>query len=160
MILTLIAVLVLSTTFGAIFYGRASSRQKTLEEWALGGRRMGVLVFWFLNAGEIYTTFAVLGISGFAWAYGAPAYLAFCSVSLAATVGFWLTPRIHNYGSKYGLITQADFFSHRYSSRILGVIVALAGVLALVVNVQIQLTALTMVIKLVVHSWRHSLQSE
>lgn len=152
MIGALVLAIVLGTTICAMVYGRmqARVRQHSLEEWALGGRKMGTLVFWFLNAGEIYTTFAVLGISGFAWAYGAPAYLAFCSVSLSAAVGYWLTPRIHAYGRTHGLITQADFFAHRYGSTLLGVMVALAGLLALVVYVQIQVTALAMVMQLVI----------
>ncbi|WCT79445.1 sodium:solute symporter family protein [Novosphingobium humi] len=149
MIRMMILLIVLGTTIGAMAYGRAKTRSKSLEDWALGGRKMGTLVFWFLNAGEIYTTFAVLGISGFAWAYGAPAYLAFTSVSLSAVVGYWLTPRIHAYGRRHGLITQADFFAHRYQSRWLGMVVACAGLIALTVYIQIQVTALTFIVRLV-----------
>lgn len=149
MILALILLIVGGTVAGSMLYGRGKQkRARTMEEWALGGRKMGTLVFWFLNAGEIYTTFAVLGISGFAWAYGAPAYLAFCSVSLAASVGYWLTPLIQSYGRRHGLVTQADFFAHRYGARWLGVCVAVAGLVALVVYVQIQVTALTLVVRL------------
>lgn len=47
-----IALLVLLTTIaGTILYGRHKVRAKTVEEWALGGRRFGTLIFWFLNAG-------------------------------------------------------------------------------------------------------------
>ncbi|MGJ0239471.1 sodium:solute symporter family protein [Novosphingobium fluoreni] len=149
MILSLILLIVCGTVAGSILYGRLrQKRAQTMEEWALGGRKLGTLVFWFLNAGEIYTTFAVLGISGFAWAYGAPAYLAFCSVSLSAAVGYWLTPMIHGYGRRHGLVTQADFFAHRYQARWLGICVAAAGLIALVVYVQIQVTALTLVVRL------------
>jgi SSS family solute:Na+ symporter len=148
-ILALILLIVGGTVAGSMLYGRRQQkRAQSMEEWALGGRKLGTLVFWFLNAGEIYTTFAVLGISGFAYAYGAPAYLAFCSVSLSASIGYWLTPLIHAYGRKHGLVTQADFFAHRYRSRWLGVCVAAAGLVALVVYVQIQVTALTLVVRL------------
>lgn len=149
MTLSLILFIVGGTVVGSMLYGRRKQkRAHNMEEWALGGRKLGTLVFWFLNAGEIYTTFAVLGISGFAWAYGAPAYLAFCSVSLAAAVGYWLTPLIHGYGRKHALVTQADFFAHRYQARWLGICVAAAGLIALVVYVQIQVTALTLVVRL------------
>lgn len=149
MILALILLIVGGTVAGSMLYGRLrQKRAQTMEEWALGGRKLGTLVFWFLNAGEIYTTFAVLGISGFAWAYGAPAYLAFCSVSLSASIGYWLTPMIHAYGRRHGLVTQADFFAHRYRARWLGVCVAAAGLVALVVYVQIQITALTLIVRL------------
>lgn len=154
MILSLILLIVCGTVAGSMLYGRRKQkRAQTMEEWALGGRKLGTLVFWFLNAGEIYTTFAVLGISGFAWAYGAPAYLAFCSVSLSAALGYWLTPMIHAYGRRHGLVTQADFFAHRYQARWLGVCVAAAGLVALVVYVQIQVTALTLVVRLAAGPW-------
>jgi SSS family solute:Na+ symporter len=148
MILGLILAIVCGTMLGAVLYGRAQQKARTVEEWALGGRRFGTLIFWFLNAGEIYTTFAVLGISGFAWAYGAPAYLAFCSVSLTAAVGFWLTPRIHDYGRRFNLLTQADYFAHRYDRRWLGALVGIAGIIALVVYIQIQITALALIVQL------------
>lgn len=106
MILALTLAIVLGTMAGALLSARRrEARARTLTEWAVGGRRFGVLVFWFLNAGEIYTTFAVLGISGYAWAYGAPAYLALTSVSLSATIGYWLMPRIWDAGRQYGLVT-------------------------------------------------------
>ena len=146
-----IALLVLLVTIsGTILYGRRNVRVKTVEEWALGGRRFGTLIFWFLNAGEIYTSFAVLGISGFAWANGAPAYLAFCSVSLSAALGYWLMPKIWSAGRRHGLLTQADFFAERYRSRWLGLVVAIAGIAALLVYVQIQITALSLVLRLTV----------
>ena len=55
-------VVVLGTIIGSLLYGRRQARAKTVAEWAVGGRKLGFLIFWFLNAGEIYTTFAVLGI--------------------------------------------------------------------------------------------------
>jgi SSS family solute:Na+ symporter len=146
-----IALLVLVVTVGGtILYGGRSPGAKTVEDWALGGRRFGTLIFWFLNAGEIYTSFAVLGISGFAWANGAPAYLAFCSVSLSATLGYWLAPKIWSAGRRHGLVTQADFFAERYRARWLGLVVAIAGIAALLVYVQIQITALSLVLRLTV----------
>ena len=150
MILALALAVVLGTMVGAILYGRHRAHAASVTEWAIGGRRFGMAIFWFLNAGEIYTTFAVLGISGFAWAYGAPAYLALTSVSLAATIGYWLMPRIWEAGRQRNLLTQADFFADHYDSRWLGVVVALAGIAALVVYVQIQIVALSLIVRLTV----------
>lgn len=148
MILILTLAVVLGTMAGALLSARRQAKARTLTEWAVGGRKFGVLVFWFLNAGEIYTTFAVLGISGFAWAYGAPAYLALTSVSLSATIGYWLMPLIWNAGRKYGLVTQADFFAAHYRATWLGVVVGLAGIAALIVYVQIQIVALSLIVRL------------
>lgn len=148
MILALTLAVVLGTMAGALLSARRQERARTLTEWAVGGRRFGVLVFWFLNAGEIYTTFAVLGISGFAWAHGAPAYLAFTSVSLSAAIGYWLMPCIWNAGRRYGLVTQADFFAAHYRATWLGVVVGVAGIAALIIYVQIQIVALSLIVRL------------
>lgn len=121
---------------------------RTMADWAVGGRRFGPWIFWFVNAGEIYTTFAVLGISGYAYAFGAPAYIAFTSVSLASALGYWLMPKVWAAGRKHGLVTQADYFRQRYGATWLSVLVGIAGIAALLVYVQIQLTALALVIRM------------
>ena len=150
MIVTLCLAIVLGTVAGALLYGMRQPRQgeTAMTEWAVGGRRFGSWIFWFVSAGEIYTTFAVLGISGYAWAFGAPAYIAFTSVSLACTLGYLLMPRIWAAGREHGLVTQADWFAAHYRAPWLGVAVALAGIAALLIYVQIQLTALSLVFKL------------
>jgi solute:Na+ symporter, SSS family len=147
-ILILTLAIVLGTVAGSLLYSQRQARAKTMTEWAVGGRRFGILIFWFLNAGEIYTTFAVLGISGFAWAFGAPAYLALTSVSLSAVIGYWLMPRIWEEGHRHNLVTQADFFAAHYRAKWLSVIVAVAGIIALIVYVQIQITALGLILRL------------
>lgn len=137
------------TVIGAMVFGRARQRSAaSFTEWAVGGRSLGSLMFWFMNAGEIYTTFAVFGIAGYAWALGAPAYLAFCSVSLSFAIGYWLMPKIWRAGRQHGLVTQADFFVHRYQSRWLGVLTALIGIGALIVYVQIQLVGLGLIVSM------------
>ncbi len=148
--LVLCLAIVLGTVVGALAFARhrTVTRATSMDEWAVGGRRFGAWIFWFVNAGEIYTTFAVLGISGYAWAFGAPAYLAFTSVSLACALGYWLMPQIWTAGRRHGLVTQADFFACRYDAPWLGVLVGIAGIAALIVYVQIQLTALTLVFRL------------
>ena len=45
-----------------------------LEEWAVGGRSFGRWLNWFVLAGEIYTAFAFLGASGWAYAKGGPIF--------------------------------------------------------------------------------------
>ncbi|WP_020660982.1 sodium:solute symporter family protein [Amycolatopsis benzoatilytica] len=151
MTLALALIVVLATVAGAVGFGR-TSRTTTLAGWAVGGRRFGSVLFWFLNAGEVYTTFAVLGISGYAWALGAPAYLAFTSVSLSYAIGYWLMPKIWRAGRQHGLLTQADFVAARFGAKWLGVVTGLVGIAALVVYVQIQLVSLSLVVRLTLGS--------
>ena len=142
----IVALTVMASLWYAARYSQSAARN--LDEWAVGGRRFGTWIFWFVNAGEIYTTFALLGITGYAWAVGAPAYIAFTSVSLACTLGYWLMPRIWHAGRSGALLTQADYFVHRYRARWLGALVGIAGIIALIMYVQIQLTALSLVFRL------------
>ena len=159
MVMALFLAIVLGTMAGALVYAQRQSRGRSMDEWAIGGRRFGSWIFWFINAGEIYTTFAVLGIAGYAWSFGAPAYIAFTSVSLACALGYWLMPQIWDAGRRHGLVTQADFFQHRYGATWLGVIVGVAGIAALVVYVQIQLTALSLILRLTLGTDVSPLQS-
>ena len=146
--LAIVLAILLATVAGAIAYGRRTRRANNFADWAVGGRSLGTLVFWFMNAGEVYTTFAVLGISGYAWALGAPAYLAFCSVSMSYAVGYWLMPRIWRAGRIGKLLTQSDFFAARYEAPWLGVLTGVVGIASLVVYVQIQLVSLGLIVQL------------
>ncbi len=49
-------------------------KKMSLEEWAVGGRNFGRWLSWFVLAGEIYTAFAFLGASGWAYNRGAPTF--------------------------------------------------------------------------------------
>ncbi len=146
--LAIVLAILLATIAGAAAYGRRTRRGATLAEWAVGGRSLGTLLFWFMNAGEVYTTFAVLGISGYAWALGAPAYLAFCSVSMSYAIGYWLMPQIWRAGRLGKLVTQADFFAARYDATWLGVLTGAIGIASLVVYVQIQLVSLGLIVQM------------
>ena len=65
--LTVIFVIVLLGSAVGFFAG---TRQKmSLEQWTVGSRGFGTLLMWLLMAGESYTTFSVLGASG--WVYRA-----------------------------------------------------------------------------------------
>ncbi len=44
-----------------------------LAEWTVGGRRFGALTMWFLQAGEVFTTFTFLGMAGLAFSGGVAA---------------------------------------------------------------------------------------
>ncbi len=146
--LTIVLVILLATVSGAVCYGRTTRKGHTMADWAVGGRSLGTVIFWFMNAGEVYTTFAVLGISGYAWALGAPAYLAFCSVSLSYALGYWLMPKIWRAGRAQRLMTQADFFAKRYDARWLGILTGAIGIASLIVYVQIQLVSLGLIVQL------------
>lgn len=130
---------------GIAFVVGLLSRGKTkmdLEEWTVGGRSFGGVFLWVLAAGEIYTTFTFLGAAGYAYAKGGPVFYIIGYGTLAYIISFFLLPPLWRYAKRHGLITQADYFAHRFESRWLGVLAAVVGVVFVVPYMTLQLEGL------------------
>ncbi len=136
---------ILFSSLLGIYAGRKV--KMNLENWTVGGRKFGIIIIWLLMAGEIYTTFAFLGASGWAYSKGAPSFYILIYGALAYTVSFFLLPEIWKIGKRYGLHTQPDFFIKIYRSRTLGVLVALIGVCSIVPYLQLQLSGLGFIVE-------------
>ena len=119
----------------------------SLEGWAIGGRGFGRWLSWFVLAGEIYTAFAFLGASGWAYARGGPTFYILGYGSLAYMASYWILPAVSPIGKKFHLMTQPDFIEHRYADKWLGVVVACIGVAFLVPYLQLQLTGLGLIVE-------------
>ena len=124
-----------------------SGRKMNLEEWSVAGRSFGVIFVWFLMAGEIYTTFAFLGASGWAYSRGAPALYILAFNTLGYVISFYVLPAVWHLGRRFGLQTQSDFFEKRYNSRWLGLFVSLLGVLFVIPYLEIQLTGVGIIVQ-------------
>ena len=136
---------IIFSAFVGIFAGRKV--KMNLENWAVGGRKFGIIIIWLLMAGEIYTTFTFLGASGWAYSKGAPAFYILAYGALAYTLSFFILPALWQIGKKHGLHTQPDFFIKRYDSRTLGVFVALVGVFSIIPYLQLQLAGLGLIVE-------------
>ncbi len=114
-----------------------------------GGRARGLgwVLVWLLTAGEVVTVFSLLGLSGWIYSRGGPTLYILAYVTLAQVLGFFLLPPIWELGRAHGLQTQPDFFARRYGSTLLGAFVALAGVVFLILYLQLQLTGLGIIVE-------------
>lgn len=119
-----------------------------LEQWSVGGRSFGTIFVFLLMAGEIYTTFTFLGGSGFAYGKGAPAYYILAYGTLAYIISYWILPPIWRYAKKERLISQPHYFSKKYDSPALGLLVAVVGVIALVPYLVLQLKGLGIIVSI------------
>lgn len=120
---------------------------KSLEEWSVAGRSLGFVFVWLLMAGEIYTTFAFLGASGWAYSRGGPALYIMSYITLGYVISFFTLPYIWHLGRKHGLQTQSDFFEKRYNSKPLSIFTSLTGVLFIIPYLQIQLAGLGIIVQ-------------
>jgi SSS family solute:Na+ symporter len=120
-----------------------------LSEWAVGGRRFGAITMWFLQAGEVFTTFTFLGMAGLAFSGGVAALYSLPYVPIGYLVLFFLAKRLWSLGRERGYLTQGDFLADRFGSRLLGTLSAVLGVLFVLPYLQLQITGLGLIVKLV-----------
>ncbi|MFP3646147.1 sodium:solute symporter family protein [Paraburkholderia sp. SIMBA_054] len=121
-------------------------RKMGLQQWAVGQRGFGSFLVFLLMAGEIYTTVAFLGGSGFAYGRGSAVYYILAYPCLAYVVSYWLVPPIWRYAKQRNLITQASFFAEKYDSPALGMLVSLVGLAALVPYLVLQFKGLGIIV--------------
>lgn len=141
----ILSIVGLGTVIGLVARGR---HRMDLEQWTTGGRGFGLVIVWLMMAGEIYTTFAFLGASGWAYSKGGPALYIIAYLSLSSAVAFLLAPAIWSLGKAHGLQTQADLFQALYGSRALSALVALVGIAAIVPYLQLQFTGLGIIVSI------------
>jgi len=137
------------TALGALLLGLRArhGREMSLEQWTVGGRGFGTVLVFLLMAGEIYTTFTLLGGSGYAYGHGGPTYYILAYGCLAYILSYWLLPPIWRYAKQYQLISQPDFFARKYDSPALGVLVALVGIVALIPYLVLQFKGLGIIVE-------------
>jgi solute:Na+ symporter, SSS family len=119
-----------------------------VSDWAVGGRRFGAWTMWFLQAGEVFTTFTFLGMAGLAFAGGAAALYALPYVPLAYAGLYFLAPVVWRRARERGQVTQADFLGDFFGSRAFGTLVAVLGVVFLLPYLQLQITGLGLAVQL------------
>jgi solute:Na+ symporter, SSS family len=144
--LTIVGVLILGTIGLALFGVRRVKMDP--QQYIVGGRSFGTLFLWVLLAGEIYTSFTFLGMAGWAYGMGAPAYYIFAYGTCAYVIGYFLLPAIWRVGKERSLLTGPDFLADRYSSRALGVMTALVQFVIVVPYVTLQLSGLQLLLRL------------
>ena len=141
-------IIITATILFCLFVGLLARRGKDmdLEQWSVGGRGFGTILVFVLMAGEIYTTFTFLGGSGFAYGHGGPVFYILSYGCLAYIISYWMLPLIWRYAKQHSLISQPDFFAHKFDSPALGVLVAVVGIVALVPYLVLQLKGLGIIV--------------
>lgn len=135
--LTTVAYL-LSTLAIGLFSGRKASN--TPEGFVAGDRNLGFLVLYFIMGASIYSAFAFLGAPGWAYSRGAAAFYIVSYGTVGLLPWYFLGPRIALLGKRFGFVTQAEFFAHRFESpRVLPGLMALISAVALVPYLVIQM---------------------
>lgn len=136
---------------GVSLLGFASARWRPgdlnrLQEWALAGRRFGTITSWFLMGGVLYTTFGLIALPAYMLATGAPAYFAVPYATLIYPIMFIFLPRFWIVARHRGYVTPSDFVRERFDSRLLALLIAIAGILATIAYIALQLFGIEVVL--------------
>ncbi|HEY1892637.1 MAG TPA: sodium:solute symporter family protein [Steroidobacteraceae bacterium] len=139
----IVAIVAIGTAIGFL----AGSRQRMdLEQWTVGGRGFGAGLVFLLMAGEVYTTFTFLGVSGWAYSRGAPVLYALAYPTLAYVASFFFLPQLWELGRQHRMQTQPDFFNVLYRNPYLSGLVCVVGILAFVPYIQLQLDGIGIIV--------------
>ncbi|MFL0361683.1 sodium:solute symporter [Pseudobacillus sp. 179-B 2D1 NHS] len=140
--------IILAFLLFCLFLGIQAKKGKemNMEQWAVGGRGFGYMFVFILMAGEGYSTFTMLGASGWAYSKGVPAYYVLSYTALAFAIGYWLLPPIWRYAKEHNIVSQPDFFTYKYKSKPLGVLTAVVGIIAMIPYIIIQFKGLGIIV--------------
>ncbi len=111
----------------------------SLDEWALGGRRFGTLVSWFLLGGDLYTAYTFIAVPALVYGVGALGFFAVPYATIAYPIAFVILSRFWGIAHRRGYLTAADFVRDRFGDRTLEIAVASTGVLAALPYIALQL---------------------
>ncbi len=125
---------------------RRAENMLHLEEWGLGGRGFGTFVTWFLLGGDLYTAYTFIAVPALVFGVGAVGFFAVPYTIIVFPIVFVFAPRLWSVARTHGYVTPADFIRGRYDSRLLGVAVALTGILATMPYVALQLVGIQAVL--------------
>lgn len=117
-----------------------------IEEWALGGRRFGAVLTWFLIGGDFYSAYTIIAVPALVYGVGAMGFFALVYTILVYPFVFLVMPRLWRVSRRRNYATLADFVQGRYGSRTLALAIALTGILATLPYLALQLLGMQVAI--------------
>jgi solute:Na+ symporter, SSS family len=146
--LIITAIIVLCVVLIGFIAGRNKASRSSVEEWSVGGRRLGSLFVWFLIGADVYTAYTFLGLTSTAFKGGSIAFFATPYVVLAYPLAYFFLPKLWKVAKVHNFMTLADYVKGRFDSKALGVLFAINGVLMLIPYIDLQLSGIQDTLKI------------
>jgi SSS family solute:Na+ symporter len=126
---------------------KAGDNLNHLDEWALGGRRFGGWVTWFLVGGDLYTAYTFVAVPALVFGSGAIGFYALPYTVVLYPIVFLPVLRLWSVSRTNGYVTPADFVKGRYGSPLLALLIAITGIVATMPYIALQLAGLESVLR-------------
>jgi len=117
-----------------------------LDEWALGGRRLGWLLVWFLLGADLFTAYTFIAVPSAFYAKGSLFFYAVPYVAWGFGLAMLTMPRLWTVARNKGYITAADYVKDRFNSRPLALAVAITGAVAELPYIALQIVGMQAVL--------------
>jgi SSS family solute:Na+ symporter len=146
-----VSLVVLAYLALTLYIGLRAGRKTThtVTGFVAGDRDFGLLVMYFVTGATVFSAFAFLGGPGWAYSRGAAAFYILSYGVLGIAPWYFIGPRVARIGRTLGYVTQAQFLSGRFPSRVLSLLIAVLSVVALVPYVTLQIRGAGIVIEVV-----------
>ncbi|MEU6539681.1 monocarboxylate uptake permease MctP [Streptomyces sp. NPDC047000] len=118
-----------------------------IDEWGLGGRRLGSWMTWFLIGGDLYTAYTFVAIPALVFNVGAAGFFSLPDLAIVYPMVYLVLVRLWSVSYAKGYVTTADFVRGRFGSRTLALLVAITGILATLPYIALQLLCIEAVLK-------------
>ncbi len=144
-----IVFIALFIVFAALgFLGRFFRKgdETQLHEWSLAGRKLGVFLTWFLVGADLYTAYTFIAVPSSLFAKGGIYFFAVPYVAVTFAVAMLMMPKLWTISKKKGYVTAADYVTDTFSSRTLGLLIAVTGIVAELPYVGLQLVGMKAVL--------------
>jgi SSS family solute:Na+ symporter len=131
-----VSYLLISLAVG-LYSGRNASSGP--EGYIAGDRTLGFLVLYFVMGASIFSAFAFLGGPGWAYSRGAAAFYIISYGTIGLMPWYAYGPRVAALGRRFGYVTQAELFAHRFKSRWLSAALAVITIVAFIPYLTLQM---------------------
>ncbi len=137
----IVFLITLGYLFISLFVGWISGKQasRSTEGYVAGDRALGFVFLYFIMGASIYSAFAFLGGPGWAYSRGAAAFYIICYGTVGLVPWYFYGPKVAELGRKFGYVTQAELFAHRYRSRSLPAVLAVISLVAFLPYLTLQM---------------------
>ncbi|WP_035779717.1 sodium:solute symporter family protein [Arthrobacter sp. H14] len=118
----------------ALFIGlwAGKGRGGSVNEFAVAGRSLGILVTACLMGGAVFSAFSFLGAPGWAFDRGAPAYYIIVYTAFGILPWYIIGPKIRKIGHRYDLYTVSGFLFERFRNKTIPILIAIIALFAFV----------------------------
>jgi SSS family solute:Na+ symporter len=145
-----VALFVLITVVGFLASRwKSAGALRSLDEWGLGGRRFGTWVTWFLVGGDLYTAYTFVAVPALMYGAGATGFFAVPYTIVVYPIVLFAAARLWSVAHRNGYVTAADFVRGRHGSPVLGLLVAITGIVATMPYIALQLAGIKAVVEAV-----------